>query len=340
MRPLSLPELDQTRNFYRDLVDRAKALPGVTNVALASSVPLNPEGISVTLVIPDHLEFSEGQDSVSVSGAVVDEHYFDTMQTEIVRGRAFTVDDTDETRRVAIVNETFAQRYWPDEDPIGNRLTLPASPGPLLEIVGVARNGKCNFIAEPATAFLYRPFAQSERTEMSVLVEVAAGNPVALARPLGELVRSLDPELPVFNLRSLSDLYEERAIGVPRFILQLVGTLGGLGLSLALVGLYGLVAYTVARQTREIGIRMVTGATRGAVLRQGFLLAAIGVLIGGAASAAAAPLLLRLLSGIAVPSLMAPLAAPVLLIVLSLAASYVPSRRASLLDPARTLRAE
>ncbi len=258
-----------------------------------------------------------------------------------MRGRAFTVDDTDETRRVAIVNETFAQRYWPDEDPIGNRLTLPASPGPLLEIVGVARNGKYNFIAEPATAFLYRPFAQSERTEMSVLVEVASGNPVALARPLGELVRSLDPELPVFNLRSLSDLYEERAIGVPRFILQLIGTLGwtralaGAGRPLWPRRLHG-----GAADARDRHSHGDIGATRGAVLRQGFLLAAIGVLIGGAASAVAAPLLLRLLSGIAVPSLMAPLAAPVLLIVLSLAASYVPARRASLLDPARTLRAE
>jgi ABC-type antimicrobial peptide transport system permease subunit len=279
-----------------------------------------------------------------VFSAVVDDHYFDTMGIELLRGRPFRTDDKDGSRGVAIVNEEFAKTFWPGHNPIGKRLRLNDSNGPWLEVVGVTRTGKYLFVAEPPTRFLYLPFAQHERTAMSLLVETTSADAGQLAAPLRSVVRDLDVNLPVFNVRTFASLYQRRAVEIPKTVLQMVGTMGVIGLTLALVGLYGLVAYSVARRTREIGLRMAMGASRSDIVKmvigRAFVLSSIGVVLGGLASVAVARMLASSLAGLGRPSMTTYAVVPPLLIFLTLAASYFPARRASLVDPLIALRDE
>ncbi len=295
-------------------------------------------------VVPEGHQFPQGQDHVSSFAAVVDEHYFGTMHIAVIRGRGFTAGDGSDSRRVAIVNEEFAKTYWPDQDPIGKQLRVGDRRGPWSEVVGVTKTGKYTWIAEMPMPFLYLPFAQQERTPMSLLVETIIEDPAFLAAPLREVVRTLDVNLPVFGVQTYSSLYHERAIAVPLMLMQIVGTMGLLGLTLALIGLYALVAYSVARRTREIGIRMAIGAGKPAVLkmvlRQGLRLSITGLVAGGVATVAFARLLTAALAGIGPPNPATYVAVPVALICMTMAASYFPARRASLVDPLVALRYE
>jgi predicted permease len=333
----------ETKNFYRALADRARALPGVASVALTSWVPLDRGG-EVNSVLPEGSEVQRGHEAETVFSATVDEHYFGAMNIDIIRGRTFTANDKEGAPLVAIINEEFARAHWPSQDPIGKRLRLNDISGAWLEVVGTTKTGKYLFVAEPPTQFLYRPFAQHHRTEMTLLVETSGGDPALLASPLRGLVRDLDVNQPVVNVRTLASLYERRAIDIPFRILQTVGTIGLIGLTLALVGLYGLVAYSVARRTREIGLRMAIGADRSdvlkMVLRQGFILSTVGILVGGIASIAVARLLAAGMVGIGTPNPATYTIVPLLLMGFTTAASYIPARRASLVDPLTALRDE
>jgi len=265
------------------------------------------------------------------------------MRVPILRGRGFTASDKADSERVAVVNEAFAERYWPHQDAIGKRMRLNSSTGPVLEVVGVTKTGRYLFIAEPVTPYAYVPYQQQPAKAMTVLAETA-GNPADLAAPLRSVVHSLDADLPIFNTRPLSVLYHQRADSIMLMILQMVGSMGLIGLTLALIGLYGLVAYSVSRRTQEIGIRMALGARRKdvlrMVLRQGLLLSGIGIAIGLAASVGVRSLLSIGLVGLGVTSPIVLVIVPLSLVVVTMAACYLPARRASLIDPLRALRYE
>ncbi len=333
----------ETHAFYRNLIDRVKELPGVVSVAMTGAVPLDPSSEGEN-VVPEGHQFPAGQESVPVLSATVDEHYFAAVRAQIVRGRAFLAEDRNTARPVVIVNEEFARLYWPAQDPIGKRLRLHTDGSPWMEVVGVAKTGKYVFIGELPRPFVYLPFSQHERSRMSLLVESASADVSALAGPLRGVVRDLDPTQPIYNVRTLSSFYQQRALAVPRRLFQVVATMGVFGLILALIGLYGLVAYSVACRTKEIGIRMAIGAARSDVLkmvmRQGFTLSMTGVAFGVIGSLAAGRLLTAALAGLAEPSQPAYMVVPVLLIGLTMAASYVPARRASLVDPLLAVRHE
>jgi predicted permease len=337
-----VPASSATHDFYRNLIDRARALPGVRSATLSQVVPLAPAQAGQT-VIPEGYQFPKGQESTQILGNVIDERYFEVMRTPIVRGRAFTANDKADSTRVAIVNEEFAKRYWPNQDAIGKKIRLDDSKGPVVQVVGLAKTAKYTFIAEPPSPFVYLPFTQHPQTRMSILVETY-GDPAAITAPLREMVRSINPDQPMYNALTLSNFYQQRAIDVFLFILQLVAAMGTLGLALAVVGLYGLIAYSVSRRTQEIGIRMALGAQRsdivGIVLRQGFVLAIIGIAIGFAASIAVRDILARGLIGLGSlsPAILA--IVPVALLLVTMAACYLPARRASQVDPIRALRWE
>jgi predicted permease len=333
---------DQTRDFYRNLRDRASALPGVRSVTMTTSIPFSPNGYGKA-VIPEGYQFPKGTETAGIGAGVVDEHYFDTMKTGIVRGRAFTADDKTGSRRVVIVNQEFANVYWPRQDPIGKRLRLNDRNGPWAEVVGVTRTGKYFYLAEPPMSYLYLPFAQEQQTRMSLIVETY-GDPTAIAAPLRDVVRALDANQPIYNVSTLSRYYERREISVVWAIMQMVGTMGLLGLTLALVGLYGLIAYSVSRRTHEIGIRMAIGANKRdvlkMVLRQGLLLTSVGIAVGGVASFAVARLLAIGLVGLGAPNPATFVVIPIALLLITMAACYIPARRASRIDPIRALRYE
>jgi predicted permease len=305
-------------------------------------VPFSPNGWGKS-VVPEGYEFPKGRDSASTAGAVVDEHYFDTMRMAVVRGRGFSAADKAGTRHVAVVNEEFARAYWPKQDPIGRRFRLNDNKGPWVEVVGLTRTNRYFFIAEPPMKFLYLPFAQEQNSRMSLIVETF-GDPAAIAAPLRDVVRGIDSNQPIYNVRTFSSFYEQRAVSVAMTLMQVVATMGLLGLTLALIGLYGLIAYSVSRRTQEIGVRMAIGADKAEVLKmvlqQGLILVLAGIAVGGVISFAVARMLAIGLAGLGTPNPITYAVVPVTLLLITLAACYIPARRASLIDPIRALRYE
>jgi len=333
---------ERTMAFYHTLADRVRAMPGVEGVAMTESLPLSPSQTTLTIV-PEGYQFPKGRESAVEFGAAVDAGYFDTMRVPIERGRAFTVDDRAGTRRVAIVNQQFAKTFWRGQDPIGKRLRVDGPDGPASEVVGVAKTGHYLLVNEAPAPYVYLPYEQNPRAQMTLIVQ-SAGDPASLAAPLRDAVRSIDAGLPVFNLRPVATLYESRATGTWLQFFQMVGTMGFIGLTLATTGLYGLIAYTVSRRVREFGIRVAMGASQRDVAwlveRRGLILAGAGIAIGCVLTAAASPVLSAGFPGLGVSSPSVYVLVPLALLMVSAAASYLPARQASRSDPVRALRIE
>jgi putative ABC transport system permease protein len=333
---------EQTRAFYRQLVDRVRTMGGVVDVAMTEALPLSPAQTIVS-VAPEGYQFPKGREKEIEFGAAVDAGYFRAMHVEITRGRAFTVDDRIGSRRVAIVNQQFAKTYWPGKDPIGKRIRLERADGVAVEVVGVAKTGHYLFVNEAPAPYLYLPYEQNPRSQMTLIVQ-SAGDPNALAAPLRDIVRSIDANLPLFNLRPVATLYDSRATGTWLQFFQMVGTMGFFALALATTGLYGLVAYTVSRRIKEFGVRVALGANRRDIVwlveRRGLMLTGVGIAIGAALNAAAAPILSAGFPGLGVSSPTVYIFVSLALLMVSAVASYLPARRAAGLDPLRALRNE
>src|SRR5206468_3004293 len=251
--------------------------------------------------------------------------------------------DTPDTPRVAIVNEQFAKHFWPNQDPIGKRLQT-GDDKTWVQVVGLAKTSKYVFIAEPPSDFVYLPYRQTKPRQM-ILLARSIGDAAALAAPLREVVRGLDPNLPIFNVRTMEELYRMRAVSVFNVLVTIVAGMGAMGLGLAIVGLYGLVAYAASRRTREIGIRMAIGAERGTVLRlllrQGLGLALTGLVVGLVASVGAGRLLIAAFpSGDNQRDLTALFLVVPIVLAVTFAASYIPALQASRINPINALRQE
>ena len=333
---------DQARLFYRRLVDEAHTIPGVRSVALASSVPLGNRGDPLKLV-PEGYNPPSGVRGVSVLGSVVNANYFTMLKVPILEGRAFTEDDRESSRPVVIVNDEFARKYWPGQDAIGKRIRLGDAQGPWAEVVGVARRHVYQWAGEPPMPFAYRPIEQVAPRPMTLLIE-SGGNPAELAAPLRELLRFLDSNMPIYDMRTMDDLYEMRAVREPGIMVTSVGSLALLGLVLALVGLYGVMSHSVVVRTREIGVRMAMGANARQVLRmflgQSFGLALTGAILGVAIGLVANPAVGAVVYGATTADPMAYIIIPASLLLIALAATWIPARRAAHVDPVSALRAE
>ncbi len=337
---------DQTRRLFHDLAERARALPGVKSVALTSSVPMATDGINASTVIPEGYQLPVDKEALTLFSARVDENYFATMHIPVVRGRGFVEQDSNGSPRVAVVNEQYVQHYSATQDPIGKRFQLQEGERKVwVTIVGVVPTTKYLWAAEPPTDFVYLPYRQSFQSQMVLMTE-SEGDPAVLAAPLRSLVHALDATQPIFNVRTMAELYRMRTVTIFNVIIGTIAGMGLMGLALAIVGLYGLVAYATSRRTREIGIRMAIGASRPAVLRmvlrQGLVLAGSGLVIGLAAGLGVQRLLEAAFpSGTDArldPTSLA-VVAP-LVLAATFVAAYLPARRAARLDPMKALRYE
>ena len=333
----------QSTRLLEQVAERARAVPGVKSVAMATSVPMNND-IGAATLVPEGYQFPVGKESATVLSADIDEHYFTALGLTLLAGRDFRHEDGPDAPRVAIVNQRFAQHYWPGQDPIGRRVRLQARDKPWVQVVGLAKTSKYLFIAEGPTEFIYFPYRQRPPKPM-VMVTEANGDAASLTAPLREVVRSLDANLPIYNVRTMDALYRMRATSIVNVLTTIVGGLGLMGLALAIIGLYGLIAYAVSRRTREIGIRMAIGADRPAVLRmvlrQGVVLSLAGLLVGLVGSVGAGIVLRSAFADTS--SQRDPLAivmvVPVVLAVTFFAA-YLPARRAARVNPVEALRYE
>jgi len=331
----------QNQVFYKELLDRARTLPGVTAVSLGENTPFGT-GQNGEAVIPEGFQFPKGQSSAGIVTSPVDENYFSAIRMPITQGRAFTAHDDDKAPLVAIVNQQFVKTYWPNQDPLGKRLQIGSKKDQWLQVVGVTPTAKYFYLGEPPQPYLYVPFAQNRRSRMALFTHTSV-DPAGLAMPLRQLVHSLDPNEPVFNVMTLEQFIGAKNHPV-QMVVEVVATMGLVGLSLALIGLYGLVAYSVARRTREIGVRMAIGARQTdvlrMVLRQGFLLSLIGIGIGGVIAAAISKAIVAGFVGLGSLNAAVCVLVPLLLMLVTLGACYVPARRAARVDPLAALRAE
>ena len=245
---------------------------------------------------------------------------------------------------VAIVNERAARHFWPNQDALGKRFRLHSGDGDLVQVVGVAKTVKYFWIAEPPLDYIYLPFRQQPRSSLSLIAESTAPDASTLVPILREVIRGLDPNMPVFDVRTMHDLYFQRAVKTPDMIVAIVAGLGFMGLLLAAIGLYGVVLYSVSRRTREIGIRMAIGANQAdvivMVLRQALSLGGTGVAIGTVLSICVGRLLTTRiwLASFSHVNVVVYLAIGALLLIVTLLAAVAPARRASLINPIRALR--
>jgi len=332
---------DQAKRFFKPLLEKARSLPGVKSAALTQAVPMLPGG-DTSRVVPEGVKLAPGTEAITVVSNTVSEGYFDALNVPIIEGRAFQETDRADSRPVAIVNELFARKYYPNQSPVGKRLRLKGDKDAVLEIVGVARQSKYFFLVEPPVEYLYRPLSQNPQQTLTILVETA-GPSGAAAGPLRDIVRSLDAGQPMYGVRTMEEVFDQRATKLLGILTEAIGGMGLLGLILAMVGLYGLMSYSVSLRSREIGIRMAIGAGRsgvlGMVMKQGLVLTAAGVSVG---------LLLCLLASkgitaaVGVPGFNLPFVALVTAGLVAAAAlgAYAPARRASRLDPNAVLRQE
>jgi putative ABC transport system permease protein len=330
-----------------NLLDRVRLIPGVTSVAASRMVPLQGGGLGLgRLRVPGYVG-PEGNDEIAADADVISPDYFRALELPLVRGRAFTAADRQGAKGVIIINEILAERVWPGRDAVGQHiLSQFGAPGSgeaerPLEVVGVAKTSKYRSIGEAPRNFVYVPLAQSFMEDLTFYVRRAPGSSQIPA--VRQAIRAFDPNLPVVHAQTLR---EATAIGLlpQKIAAWIAGSVGSVGLLLAALGLYGLAAFSVAQRTREIALRMALGATRESVLalvlRQSARLALIGGVVGLALALGVGMVLQSLLIGIRPIDPVAFGTAVSTLVVVLLAASWVPARRASRLDPMRALRSE
>jgi predicted permease len=293
-------------------------------------------------IAPEGYQLPRGTESLTILSARIDEGYLETMAIPILQGRGIQARDTTNTPRVVVINQTMAERYWPGQDAIGKRIRLVDRDGqPWAEVVGVTADTKNNWIGEAPTPWMYLAQRQ-DLVARSTLLVASSGEAASLASPLRDIVRDIDPNMPITGMRTMEEFYEGNATGIVRALTRVTGTMGLLGLALAMGGLYGLVAYTAARRTREIGIRMAVGAQSASVLRMvlrhGLALAAAGVVLGVVGSVAVGALIRGVFPGAGTIDLATYLLVVPFLVAVTLLAAWVPARRASRIDPLVALR--
>jgi putative ABC transport system permease protein len=329
-------------NFYRTAIERFQNVPGVRAAGAVFGLPLGDMGVNGDFTIEGKPPLEAG---VTASKLVVSTGYFRTMGIPLMNGRFFTETDTDKSAPVVIISENMAEMFWPGEDPIGKRLQPGFRSKPMCTVAGVVGNVHQNGFAKKAPMAIYMPDSQAPVFLLSAAAFVVRteGFPQSLAGTFRRELQEIDKELPLYDVRSMEELVSN-SLSEPRFNMLLLAVFAGLALALASIGIYGVMAYSVAERTREIGIRMAMGAQAEdvvrLVLKQGTALISIGLAFGLAASFALTRVISTFLFGVSATDPVTFAGIAVLLGVVALVACYIPARRATRVDPIVALRYE
>ncbi|MDQ3817927.1 MAG: ABC transporter permease [Acidobacteriota bacterium] len=347
-------------NFFANLIERLKALPGVEAAGISTDLPLGAGDQWGKLFSVDGRTPPTSVDQVpTVNFALVSEDYLKAIGISLRRGRGFDAHDDENSQPVAIINETAARRFFPGEDPVGRTIWLgppesmlpPAPPGqdnhfPRRTVIGIVADAKGSDLSKEAQPKVYAPYRQNKNEGWSnsmMLTVRAAGSPEKLMPAIREQVRALDPDLPLADVATMDERLS-RSVSKPRFSTMLLGMFAGLALLLAAVGIYGVMAYTVTQRTHEIGIRIALGAKRADVLKlvvnQGMTLVLVGVAVGLVGAIVVTRFMSSLLFGVGATDPWTFMGVSLLLAAVALVACLIPARRATKVDPMVALRYE
>jgi putative ABC transport system permease protein len=328
---------DQQIAFFDELLRRVSALPGVRSAATSAALPLSFKRITPVL--------AEGQPDVPlpkrpfVDIEAISPQWFQTMRIPLRAGRTFTDFDNAQAPKVAIVNETFARQFWPNENPVGKHIVVGRWPAPA-EVIGVAADIKNKGLEQDTQPQLYLAFPQLPWGDMNLLVRTAVP-PQSITSAVRAQLAAVDPDQPITHIQTVDQLMDESR-SQPRFTMLLLAAFSATALALAVVGIYGVLSYTVAQRRQEFGIRLALGAERQDVLRlvvrQGFMLTSIGIATGLIASLLLTRLMSSLLYKTSTRDLTTFVLAPLLFLAVALLATYLPARRATKVNPIEALR--
>jgi putative ABC transport system permease protein len=341
--PITLPAAryahpEEQTEFYRRVVEQVKALPGVQSAAVTTYLPLSG-AFRFVFFCPEGLACQGLGKDPTIAVRQVTSDYFQTIHTPVLRGRVFTEQDTAAGQPVVIVNQAVADRYWPNQDPLGKHLANSRDQIQRV-VVGMVADVKYNTLTSPTTDEMYLPLAQNPAATATLIVR-SQSDPQSLVTAVRQELGKIDSNLAIAGIQSLDEVVSS-SIAQPRLMMQLVGVFAGLALLLSSIGIYAVMAYTVLQRKRELGIRMALGAPRRnisiLVLRHGMGLTLIGIACGIATSFALTRLMAGLLFDIRATDPLAFGAAALLLTITALLACYLPARRAARLDPMLVLK--
>ena len=340
--------LDREHEYYRQTIERLEATPGLEGAAMASRIPMwGSGGGAATLAWIPGLR-DRDREGVRIGFAVVSPDYFSTLGTRIVRGRAIRPQDDEAGAPVTVVNESAAHRLWPDGDPIGQHIRLNGPNGRDVEVVGVAQDGRYLELTETQRSYMFFPLFQEQqifgsRWGAEVLVIHTAGDAAAQAPTVRRVLKEVNPDVDLLSLRTMEEHIRYAMYG-DRLTVQLVGSMGVLGLTLAAIGLFGVISYSVTRRTREIGVRMALGANPRTVawlvFARAWRLAGLGLAIGIVAALIGGRAIGSFLYGISARDPLTFLVATMAMGAVATAAAFLPARRAARIDPIRAMRVE
>ncbi len=333
---------ERGRQTFEEIERRVAALPGVERAALGYMLPLGGGGWD-SRVFPAEVAPAAGDEGLKTDINAVSPSYFATLGIQLLRGRGFTSADRTGSPPVAVINQAMADQLWPGMDPVGRRFRVGREGDVVIDVVGVVRTARYRTLTEADRPFFYRPFGQVYRPSMTLHVRAAAGDPYALVPVIRRELDGLDRDLPLSRVRTLAERVDG-SVGAERTVATLVTLYGALALVLAAVGLYGSMAYSVSRRTREIGLRMALGAPRSGVLRhvlgQALRVAMVGVLIGLVIAVPATRYLRSQLYGVDPNDPLTLVAVLLILAGTAVAAAFAPARRATRVDPVEALRSD
>src|SRR5215211_2161882 len=338
------PDRDRRTGFFDEVIRRARALPGVQSVAVAGNLPLTYDGDSMNISV-EGLPDPPPDQRPDVIYRVIGPDYFGTMRIPIVRGRDFTDQDKAESKDVVVISEKTAQHFWPGEDPIGKRLKPGSSTSKSAwrEVIGIVKDVRQNGLIAPPKMQMYLDYRQLKDLAANALVVRTSIDPMSLAASVRNVIWSVDKDQTVADINTMDNIVAE-AVARQRFSMLLLGLFAVLALLLASVGIYGVMSYSVAQRTREIGIRIALGARRADVLqmtvKQGLKLVGAGMVIGMLAAFLLTRVMASLLFGISATDPITFIGISLVLLAVAILASYIPALRATKVDPITALRAQ